>query len=750
MQDTPVLKDIVLLGGGHSHVAVLRSFGMQPIAGVRLTLINRDIETPYSGMLPGVVAGHYTADEGNIDLIPLTRFADARFIQDDVIGINTENQTVLLGKQPPIPYDLLSINVGSTPHTHQIADLKNNVIPVKPINQFLNHWGKLQERISAQRDHIKIGIVGGGVGGVELTLAIDHFITSLTLNPDNINLTLITASEEILDDQTKNVARRFRQLLIERGVEIRTSTEVTGVRPRKIISGDLELGFDEILWVTQAGAPAWLKTTGLKLDANGFILTNNHLQSLSNNNIFAVGDVAAMVNHPRPKAGVFAVRQAPVLIKNLRRSLLGGKLLTYRPQRQFLKLISTGDKSAIATRGKWSMEGRWVWNWKNWIDTHFIDRYKNLPKMQTVKNSVHSGINTKLLKSADTHIPEESMRCGGCSAKVGSDVLSAALKDLPLTDRNDVVVGLDHPDDAALVSVPNGKLSVLSVDAFRPMVSDPYLFGRITANHCLGDLYAMGAEPQSAMAIVTLPLWPENKLVNELRQMLLGALQTFNTEGVSLVGGHTSEGSETTLGFSVTGLIDKDKKLLRKSSVQSGDSLILSKAIGTGTLLAAHMRAEAKGRWISAAVNSMLASNYKAGVIMQSHNASACTDITGFGLAGHLLEMLKNSNNTAAINMDELPLIEGAINTLNLGIVSTLHPQNERFSKQIEISDKALSHTIFPLLFDPQTSGGLLGAIPAEQADSCLADLIAQGYDSSRIIGTVAQSKSEEKITLRT
>ena len=125
-------------------------------------------------------------------------------------------------------------------------------------------------------------------------------------------------------------------------------------------------------------------------------------------------------------------------------------------------------------------------------------------------------------------------------------------------------------------------------------------------------------------------------------------------------------------------------------------------------------------------------------------------DITGFGLAGHLLEMLKNSNNTAAINMDELPPIEGAIDTLNLGIVSTLHPQNERFSKQIEISDKALSHTTFPLLFDPQTSGGLLGAIPAEQADSCLADLIAQGYESSKIIGTVIQSESEQKITLRT
>lgn len=750
MQDAPVLKDIVLLGGGHSHVAVLRAFGMQSLAGVRLTLINRDLETPYSGMLPGLVAGHYTTDEGHIDLIPLTKFAGARFIKDDVIGINTENQTVLLGKQPPIPYDLLSINIGSTPYTHQIADLKDNVIPVKPINQFLNHWKTLRERISTQREYIKIGIVGGGVGGVELTLAIHHLITSLPLKPIHIDLTLITASEEILADQTKKIARRFRQLLTERGVQIYTSTQVTGVQPGKIISGNLELKFDEILWVTQAGAPDWLKTTGLELDANGFILTNDHLQSLSNSNIFAVGDVAAMANHPRPKAGVFAVRQAPVLTKNLRIRLLGGKLLAYQPQRQFLKLISTGDKSAIATRGKWSIEGRWVWHWKNWIDTRFIDRYKTLPKMQITNDPIRSDISPALLRSVDTAIPEDGIRCGGCSAKVGFDVLTAALKDLPLIDRDDVIVGLTDPDDAALISVPDGKLSVLSVDAFRPMVSDPYLFGRITANHCLGDLYAMGAEPQSAMAIVTLPLWPEKKLINELRQMLLGALQIFNTEGVSLVGGHTSEGAETTLGFSVTGLIDKDRRLLRKASVQPGDSLILTKPLGTGTLLAAHMRAQAKGRWISSAINSMLVSNYKAGAIMQNHEASACTDITGFGLAGHLIEMLKNSKSTAVININELPLIEGALETLKLGIFSTLHPKNQRFEQQIEHTDEACLHAAFPMLFDPQTSGGLLGSIPAEKADACLADLLAQGYESSKIIGRVVEAKSTKKISLTT
>ena len=750
MQEAPVLKDIVLLGGGHSHIAVLRSFGMQAIAGVRLTLISREIETAYSGMLPGMIAGHYTSDEGHIDLVPLAQFAGARFIKDDIIGINADSQTVLLSRQPPIPYDVLSINVGSTPCTDQIDGLKDNIIPVKPINQFLNHWGKLKKRITAHSENIKIGIIGGGFGGVELTLAIHHFIVSSSLGLGRIDLTLITADEEILKYQTKTVVRRFRRLLAERGIQIRTSTQVTGVRPGKVISGELELDFDEVLWVTQAGAPPWLKTTGLELDAKGFILINNHLQSLSKSNIFAVGDVATMADHPRPKAGVFAVRQAPILIKNLRASLLGGKMSAYQPQKQFLKLISTGSKSAIATRGSWSTEGRWVWHWKHWIDTRFIGSYQTLPKMQAANDPARSNTNTALLKPTDAAILEDGMRCGGCSAKVGFDVLTEALKDLPLIDRDDVIVGLTDPDDAALISVPDGKFSVLSVDAFRPMVSDPYLFGRITANHCLGDLYAMGAEPQSAMAIVTLPLWPEKKLINELRQMLLGALQTFNTEGVSLVGGHTSEGLETTLGFSVTGLIDKNIKLLRKTSVQLGDSLILTKSLGTGTLLAANMRAQAKGRWISEAINSMLMSNYNAGVIMQSHGANACTDITGFGLAGHLIEMLKNSQNIAVINMNELPLIEGALETLKLGILSTLHPNNQRFAQQIENSNEACKHASFPVLFDPQTAGGLLGTIPAKKADACLSDLIAQGYESSRIIGTIVEANSTQKISLIT
>jgi selenide,water dikinase len=339
------------------------------------------------------------------------------------------------------------------------------------------------------------------------------------------------------------------------------------------------------------------------------------------------------------------------------------------------------------------------------------------------------------------------MRCGGCGAKVGSEVLAAALADIDAGTRSDIVVGLDQPDDAALISVANGRLAALSVDAFRPMIADPFLFGRITANHCLGDLHAMGAEPQSAMAIATLPVWPEEKLIEELRQMLLGALEVLRAEGAALVGGHTSEGAELSLGFSVTGLIGRDA-ILHKASLRAGDALILTKPIGTGTILAADMRAKARGRWVYGAVAAMLESSREAGRALREHGASACTDVTGFGLAVHLLEMLGSASLGATLQIDAVPQLEGALETLGAGFVSTMHSKNERALRRVVAADHARAHPAFPLLFDPQTAGGLLAGVAGDRADTCVAALVGLGFAYSTIIGEVHE-RSEAEPALR-
>jgi selenide,water dikinase len=342
-----------------------------------------------------------------------------------------------------------------------------------------------------------------------------------------------------------------------------------------------------------------------------------------------------------------------------------------------------------------------------------------------------------------------AMRCGGCGAKVGSTVLSRVINRLQPITRNDIVIGLPDPDDAAVSEVPAGKLIVQSVDYFRSFIDDPYIFGQIAANHALSDIFAMGAETQSAMAIATIPYGIENQIEDQLFQTMSGAVDVLNASNTALVGGHSSEGAELSFGLSVTGLADREQ-VMRKSGMQTGDVLILTKALGTGTLFAADMRLKAKGRWIDAALQSMLLSNQAAGICVHKYGATACTDVTGFGLLGHLVEMTRSSGKSVELQLESLPIMDGALEMIATGIFSSLQEQNVRLRRAIKDPGTLRQHKHFPLLFDPQTSGGLLAAIPAEKAEACLAELKELSYPQSVIIGSVTvDSESVESITLK-
>ena len=291
----------------------------------------------------------------------------------------------------------------------------------------------------------------------------------------------------------------------------------------------------------------------------------------------------------------------------------------------------------IGTRNGFVVEGDWVWRLKDWIDRRFMRRYNELPEMAAAVHPPASGIaDAEALKE----ISAIAMRCGGCGAKVGATVLSRALGSIEPAPRDDVVIGLDAPDDAAVVDTGGPELTVLTVDYFRAIIDDPYLFGKIAAVHALGDVYAMGGEPQTALAIATVPYGLEAKVEADLMLMMGGANEVLRDAGCALVGGHTSEGAELSLGFSVTGLVAREAAL-RKGGLQPGDALILTKPIGTGTLLAADMRMKAKARWVAAAVEHMTISNRAAAAILRRHGVHAATDVTGFGLLGHLLEMVQ-------------------------------------------------------------------------------------------------------------
>lgn len=748
-----------MIGGGHSHVGVLKRFGMQAEPGVRLTVICTDVHTPYSGMLPGYVSGHYDYDEVHIDLARLAVFAGARLYRDEVVGIDRAAKKVLCRNRPPVAYDCLSINIGSTPRLSGVAGADAFSTPVKPITRFNQRWLALLAKVQQHTGGpLRIAVVGAGAGGVELLLSMQYRLRQELIargrDPELLQFHLLTATDCILPTHNARVRRKFASVLNDRGVQVHLNAEVTRVEPARLRCADGRIvEADEIMWVTQADGAPWLQDTGLALDAGGFVRVNDQLQTLTDPAIFAAGDIAAMENFPLEKAGVFAVRMGRPLADNLRLSVQGRALRTYRPQSRWLALISTGNRYAVASRGGLSFWGDWVWRWKDGIDRRFMHNFSEFPDMQAKADASPRNTASQLALNPDEALQAISaiaMRCGGCGAKVGASVLARALGQLQVVQRDDVLIGLKDPDDAAVVRVPPGMALVHSVDFFRAFVDDPYLFGKVAANHALGDIFAMGAEPQSATAIATVPPGLEAKVEDLLFQMMSGAVEVLNEAGCALVGGHTGEGSELALGFAVNGLMDEQLVgVTRKGGMQPGDVLILTKPIGTGTLFAAHARLAAKGRWIDAALQSMVLSNRLGAHCLRDFGATACTDLTGFGLLGHLVEMTRASGVDAEVVLSALPLLEGALETVAAGIVSSLQPANVRLRRALRNQEDFVSNPRYPLLFDPQTAGGLLTSVPADRAQDCVAALQAAGYASTAIIGRIlAQGEVLEPVVL--
>ena len=570
---TPILKDIVLVGAGHSHVGVLRMFGMDPMPGVRLTLITRQVHTPYSGMLPGMIAGLYTHDQAHIDAAPLTRFAQARLYHSEVVGLDLVSKHVICRDRPPVPFDILSINIGSIPSARQIPGVAEHAIPVKPIDGFFERFEAARARNLKREGRARIGVVGGGAGGVELTLSLQRRlardVADAGFDPAGLAFTLITSSDELLPTFPARMRRRFTELLRERGIGVVAGSKAMEVRRDAVlVAGNGPIALDEVFWTTRAAPADWLAKTALALDDEGFIRVTETLQSVSHPDVFAAGDVASIDGHAPPKSGVYAVRSGPPLAGNLRRMLMGRPLRRYKPQREALYLISTGEPYALGARNGFTFEGAWVWKLKDFIDRRFMAKFNELPQMPLPAVGRPPPIADA---AAIKEISAMAMRCGGCGAKVGANILSRALGAVEPAPREDVVVGLDAPDDAAVVDTGGKQLSVHTVDYFRAIVDDPYTFGKITANHALGDIYAMGAEPQTALAIATVPYGIEAKVEADLAQMMAGANAILREAGCALVGGHTSEGAELSLGFAVNGLVDRDSAL-RKGRLRPGDA----------------------------------------------------------------------------------------------------------------------------------------------------------------------------------
>ena len=734
MQAVPLLKDLVLVGGGHSHVHVLKSFGMKPMPGVRVTLIGRDIETPYSGMIPGFVAGLYSFDECHIDLARLAAWTGTRLIQAEAIGLDRVNRQVLLKDRPPVSYDLVSLDVGAAPSLDAIPGAAEHATPVKPIAELGRRWLAFVERMKDRRDPLRIAVIGGGAGGVELALAIDHRLHAIVAGA-KIDVALITRGE-ILAGNAASARRAMLAILARRAIRLVENTSTTAIEPGAVrLETGERLEADDVFVVTEASASDWFAGTGLPLDDRGFFVVAPTLRSTGDDHVFAVGDCATVLAHPRPKAGVFAVRQGPPLANNLRRALLGRELRPFTPQSRYLSIIGTGDGRALATRGAWSVEGAWVWRWKDYIDRKWMRMYRE-PPAKPMDMSARTAAPDPALADAEAKrlLADIGMRCGGCGAKVGASVLARVLARLGPSPGAGVTIGLEAADDAAMIEVPAGQALVQSVDFFRTFLDDPFVFGEVAAVHALGDVWAMGARPHSALALAVVPAAAERLMEEDLFQMLSGARRVLDQAGCALIGGHSGEGPEAALGFSVNGLVDP-ARALRKSGLQPGDKLVLTKPLGTGVIFAAAMRGVAHGTWIASALASMRQPSSAAAEVLVTAGAHACTDVTGFGLAGHLAEMVRASGAVSVdLHLDALPALDGAVELFAQGFASSLQPENLRARHLIDGMDSHAHHPKLPLLFDPQTAGGLLAAISPESAIP----------DSAVVVGTARSREAND------
>ena len=364
---------ILLVGGGHSHVEVLRRFALVPDPAVELTLVSPATTTIYSGMLPGMIAGLYTPAEAAIDLVPLAQWAGARFVLGEVVALDLYTRTVTLAAGDREAFEFISIDIGSTPGM-AVPGAREHALGVKPVTAFLTAWDRMRDEVAAGAVST-IAVVGGGAGGVELLLAMQYRLQQ-EQGPAAPRFALITDQTNILAQHTAGVRARLGRILVERGVVLHLDSAAIAVeRGTVIVSHRRRIAVDRIIWATGASPAPWLAASGLPCDTSGFIAIDAELKSPTNPTVFAAGDCASQIDMPRPKSGVYAVRQGPPLATNLRRVVHGEPLVRYRPQRNALALISTGDRHAIASRASFVVEGDWVWRWKDRIDRGFMAKY---------------------------------------------------------------------------------------------------------------------------------------------------------------------------------------------------------------------------------------------------------------------------------------------------------------------------------------------------------------------------------------
>ena len=695
-----------------------------------VTLVTRSSTTLYSVMVPGLIAGHYSRDQVSFDLRQLAANAGVAFVQAEIKELDTAHQSLVLEARLALHYSHLSLDVGaiSRPIAHDQSMPIAGWVPIKPLEPALAFLDS-QDVKASEPFHV----LGSGLTGVEVALALRRRWPRRPIH--------LMARQGRLDPH------------LARALEIADVSIV--YQPANALEANALATISAGLICSGSRAPGWLASSGLKCcPQSGRVRTNNQLQVIDHPEIFASGDCALIDRDPRPPSGVWAVRAAIPLARNLEAACQQKPVREWRPQRKALQLVGGFNGSRPTAWALWGPlllgPHPWWWRWKQRIDLRFMQRFQ-----------------ASAMSKAEASADGDRMLCRGCAAKIPAATLEAALSTAG-------VGGLAAaPEDAAVVPTEaQGQRAPLlqSVDGFPALISDPWLNGRITALHACSDLWACGASVQSAQAVVTLPLATPSIQQHLLAQTIAGIRSALDPQQSALIGGHTLEERNSTpdpcsLGLQLVLSVQGSPRCSYwpKRGLQAGDELLLSRPLGTGVLFAAAMAGATRPEDLDTALTQMQTSQHslveQLSALEQHHpgHLHAATDITGFGLLGHLGEMLDNTAKDPEplqiqLDASRIPALPGALALLAAGHASSLAPANRRAWSLLdppaagqpapiglhlgEHAAGSKSHwALLELLVDPQTCGPLLISVTPRFAATIL-DQPGPGWQA---IGRVSQ-----------
>jgi pyridine nucleotide-disulfide oxidoreductase family protein len=366
------MKRLVLVGGGHAHLSVLEKLARAPRPGTEVILITPNRYQNYSGMLPGWIAGHYTREQSRVDLQPLVQASGVRMITASVTAMSADTRTLTLSDGQQVAYDLLSLDVGSETQTEGLSALGSRLLPVKPLDDFFDQWPDIEKQATRQKDYALV-VVGGGAAGVELAFAAQF---ALERAGAQAHVTLVVSPDGILKGHHPSVRRRVLAYTRQAGIVLYQQA-ASGLVDGLQFSDGHRIYADQVIAATGAKPLPWLRQSGLSLNQQGYILVDACHRTQSHPEVFAVGDTCARTDVQMARSGVHAVKAGPVLADNLYALLddSAAQLKDYQPRKSSLYLLACGPQYAIASWGRVSFEGHWVWRLKDWIDRGFIKKF---------------------------------------------------------------------------------------------------------------------------------------------------------------------------------------------------------------------------------------------------------------------------------------------------------------------------------------------------------------------------------------